>query len=85
MTIDVQALDRIRQAMGHYLRREITQGEAVEDVLDVLDACGLDPSDGTVRPAEARSWAPANERSVEGSVRDKSDASAEPVQTELRL
>ena len=58
MIKDNQALDRIREAVGHYLRRDITYGEAMEDVVMALEASGRDPvaSLSRRRPAERRSW-----------------------------
>ena len=58
MIKDNQALDRIREAVGHYLRRDITYGEAMDDVVMALEAAGRDPAAPLVRrrPAERRSW-----------------------------
>jgi hypothetical protein len=56
-----QALDRIRDALGHYLRREISHGEALEDVVTALEAAGRDPFATVERMRigrESRSWAP---------------------------
>jgi hypothetical protein len=58
MIRDNQALDRIRDAVGHYLQRTITYGEAIEDVVTALEASGRDAA-GVLpvrRAGEARSW-----------------------------
>ncbi len=57
MIDDREALARIEQSVGNYLGRCITRGEALEDVIDSLEASGR-MADSAVA-GEARSWAPS--------------------------
>ena len=49
MVNEQQMLERIRQVVGHYLRDEITKGEAMSDVIDAL-------VHNPGPPEEDRSW-----------------------------
>ncbi len=60
MIDDRQAMDRIQQAVRRYARSAITRGEALDDLVDILEASGRDVTDqtGDIRVAsEPRSWA----------------------------
>jgi hypothetical protein len=73
MIKDSQALDKIREAVGHYLRREISHGEAMEDVVTALEASGRDPFESVAASRigrESRSWAPRRRASEGGCLDD---------------
>ena len=62
MLDDRQAMDRVQQAIRRYARSAITRGEALDDLVDILESCGRDVTgeDAEVRVApESRSWATA--------------------------
>ena len=77
MIDDRQAMDRIQQAVRRYARSAITRGEALDDLVDILEASGRDVTDqtGDIRIAsEPRSWAasggdeaPAAKLSLDGA------------------
>ena len=57
---DRQAMDLIQQAIARCTKGVITRGEAMDDLVATLEACGRDvsPDAGEVRvAAESRSWA----------------------------
>ncbi len=64
MIRNVEALDLIQEAVRHYLRQEITQGEAMTDVIAAVEASGRASCDDAEAAAggEDRSWAPPRPR-----------------------
>ena len=81
MNRNSQTLDRIRDAVGHYLRREITHGEAMEDVVTALEAAGRDPFASVERSRvgrESRSWAPRRTLQESAPVGEEPDARQPP-------
>jgi hypothetical protein len=76
MIKDSQALNRIRDAVGNYLRREISHGEALEDVVTALEASGRDPFEAlehTGAGPEPRSWTGRRSAGPAGAAKPEPD------------
>ena len=60
MIQDPEVLARIERSVRHYLDRCITRGEALDEVIDTLEAGGrlLDGEEASLLLPEARSWCP---------------------------